>query len=713
MRRIILPIILMGLITPPGRAGKVEVWSTQGSAAFEGGTFKHTLLTSEDRLRLSRQVDELVSLKATFVWALARTRRGDLLAGTGNEGHIFKITGNKSSVFHRTGELEVLCVAVGPGDVLFAGTGPNGKLLRITPDGKGQVYFKSPDPYVWSLALAKDGTLYAGTGPEGKIYRIAPDGRASLLYDSPEKHILSLAIDAQGRLYAGTSDNGLVYRVDAKGRPFVLYDASESEIRCLAVAQDGTLYAGTSSPRPKPSVKSARQQAGRVGIPPDLIGSGAAGTTRTSVAPRPSRSLTSRRKSSASRSPSSSGGGQPNSVYRIRPDGAVDVIFREKKTMVLAVQPVGAKVMIGTGATGKLFEVVPDADTVLIARVEQSQVLTMVPTPGGVVFGTGDPAKLYRVSDRVAKTGTFTAKARDTKMTSRWGRAVWDGEFPADTRVTLQTRTGNVGKPDTTWSDWSAPLTQADGSPVTSPTARFIQFRLSLETTNPKVTPEVTSVKLYYMTHNQAPEVTEIKVPGRGKKAKSSGSSSSKSAASSSTSKLSWKASDPNGDTMEYAVSFRKKGWKRWVLLKDKLRSTSYKWNTRALPSGIYQVQVVASDSPSNPPDQARQADRTSDPFAVDNQAPTVRVKATVAKGGQVTVVADITDPLSRITGVRYSLDSKTWTSVFPQDSIFDSGSETVRFIIKDLKPGPHVIIVTASDAAGNTGSGDAEVTVP
>ena len=714
MRRFVLLVVVIGLIPRLGEAGKVEVWSTEGSAAFEAGSLKHTLVTSEDRLRLSRQVDEWVSLKATFVWALARTRNGDLLAGTGNEGKIFRIAGKTVSLFHDTGALEVLCLCITPDDVLFAGTGPNGKLWRIGPDGKGNVCFKSPDPYIWSLARAADGTLFAGTGPNGKIYRITPDGQASVFYDSTEKHILSLAVGPNGRLYAGTSDHGLVYRLDAQGRPFVVYDAPEGEIRCLALTGDGILYAGTSSPRPRPSASSARQKAGRVGISPDLIGPGTGGTTRASVSPRPSRSAASRSKTAAARRKTAAGrAGQPNSVYRIRPDGAVDVIFREKKTLVLAVQPNAGKVLIGTGVTGQLFEVVPDEDTILIARVEQSQVLSMVSTPQGMVFGTGDPAKLYRVGDRVTDKGTFTAKVHDAKMISRWGRAAWEGTSPPNTRVTLQTRSGNVARPDATWSDWSAPLVLAAGSPVTSPAARFIQYRLTLQTTNPKVTPQVTSVKLYYMTHNQAPEVTAISVPGAAKKGTSSSSrGSSKGSATASAGSLSWKAADPNGDTLQYAVFFRKKAWTQWVSLKDKLRSTTYKWNTSALPSGTYQVKVVACDSPSNPPDRARRGERTSDPFVVDNQAPTVRVTAAVA-GGKVTVTAQITDPLSRITTARYSLDSKTWVSVFPEDGIFDSESETVRFTVPDLKPGPHVIIVTAADAAANSGSGDTEVTVP
>ncbi|RKY63679.1 MAG: hypothetical protein DRP99_03600, partial [Candidatus Latescibacterota bacterium] len=49
--------------------------------------------------------------------------------------------------------------------------------------------------YVWSMARDFEGNIYAGTGNEGKVFRISPKGKVELIFDSPEVGIQSLAVD--------------------------------------------------------------------------------------------------------------------------------------------------------------------------------------------------------------------------------------------------------------------------------------------------------------------------------------------------------------------------------------------------------------------------------------------------------------------------------------------------------------------------------------
>ena len=47
---------------------------------------------------------------------------------------------------------------------------------------------------------------------------------------------------------------------------------------------------------------------------------------------------------------------------------------------------------------------------------------------------------------------------------------------------------------------------------------------------------------------------------------------------------------------------------------------------------------------------------------------------------------------------------------IFPDDELFDSSEEKITLRIPDLKRGTHLLMVRATDAAGNVGTGDALV---
>ena len=65
-------------------------------------------------------------------------------------------------------------------------------------------------------------------------------------------------------------------------------------------------------------------------------------------------------------------------------------------------------------------------------------------------------------------------------------------------------------------------------------------------------------------------------------------------------------------------------------------------------------------------------------------------------------------DDLTRLVKAAYALDGGEWVAVFPDDGLFDAPGETITIRLPDLKPGTHVLMVRASDAAGNVGTGDA-----
>src|SRR5258707_10414790 len=93
--------------------------------------------------------------------------------------------------------------------------------------------FNTEQPYVWSSAIDGQGNIYLGTGHDGRIFRVTPDGRGALLYDSSELDVTALAVGRDGTLYAGTSPEGKVYRITSDGHAEVYFDPSDKYIWSL------------------------------------------------------------------------------------------------------------------------------------------------------------------------------------------------------------------------------------------------------------------------------------------------------------------------------------------------------------------------------------------------------------------------------------------------------------------------------------------------
>src|SRR5205823_1556188 len=82
---------------------------------------------------------------------------------------------------------------------------------------------------------------------------------------------------------------------------------------------------------------------------------------------------------------------------------------------------------------------------------------------------------------------------------------------PSGCAMVFRTRSGNSAKPDLTWSEWSAPVSNPAGSPIRSPNARYIQWKAELTGAN-GATPILNSVTLAYLPQNSPPVVKSINV---------------------------------------------------------------------------------------------------------------------------------------------------------------------------------------------------------
>jgi sugar lactone lactonase YvrE len=710
-------LVLAASLTLAGNAGagKVKVWHHNKPGDHDKAQLKNVVLSDTGILRLSHRLRPLAVLDATHVWAVAEDGAGNLYAGTGDEGKVYKIAPDgKTTVAHAATGSQVLSLVVDArGETVYAGTGPEAQVVRIDRRG-AKVLCELRASYVWALAVdPKGGNLYAATGPHGKVYRVTPEGKASVFYDTKQDHVLCLAVGPNGTVYAGTDRTGRVYRIDGKGKGFVLYQAPQSEVRTLILADDA-LYVGTSGTKRR-SPGGASGSAG--GATARLVKqSAAAHAAALKEAEKEARGAGEGKasdkapakgkepaKGAPAAAPSTPATGE-NSVYRIGLDGAVREVMRHK-VLVLSLLRDGKRFYVGTGMSGQLFEVdEATRERSEIARLDNGQVLGLLRRKdGAVVVAAGDPGKLYALEDAHVARGTVVSEVLDAKLVSRWGSLRWRARTPGKTAVSVAVRSGNVLEPDETWSAWSDEQGDGDEATIAAPAARFLQYRVTLTTDDPAVTPSLDALTIRYATTNQAPEVTKVEVPDV----------NAMNLDCAKKLKLKWSATDANEDELRYRLYVKKDGWDRWVQLEEEHERTDYEWDTTTTPSGVYRLRVVASDHVDNPEKEALTGARVSEPFVVCHTPPEVTVKTAGTEGGRVAVEATATSPLLRLTAASYAINGKKWVNVFPADGLFDSKRETFKFRTEALKPGAYVLVLKVTDAAGNTGTADVVFTVP
>src|SRR6266699_6302119 len=454
-------------------AGQPIIWETGSRTELLKGESHGVSITDSGVLMLAPQFTQLFNTDQPYVWSTAVDGQGNVFLGTGHDGRIYRISPDgKGALLYDASELDVTALAISPDGVLYAGTSPDGKVYRITADGKAEVFFTPPDKYIWSLAFLNDGSLAVGTGDSGKLYRVRAAGakpESSLLINTNQTHVMSLAVNKQGDLIAGTDPGGLVLRISSDGKAFGLYDAPLREIHALAPAADGSFYALALSDAAS-TTRATGQSATTTSA--SEAGTALAGVTEEASATQPAPPAVPAR----SRNDLSN---VRSVVFHILPDGATDIVWSSTSVTGFAVTAARGGVLIGTSEKGRVYLVTNDGRDTLLLQSTEGQISSLMARGADVFAASSNQGKLFRFGQAAVNEGSYESPVRDTKLVASWGRIWWRGSGP----VELQTRSGNSERPDTTWSDWSASYTDARGAQISSPKARFIQWRALLRAT--------------------------------------------------------------------------------------------------------------------------------------------------------------------------------------------------------------------------------------
>jgi sugar lactone lactonase YvrE len=727
-------------------ASSPQFFQAATQADFLRGDVENLSIDETGQLILGPATDLVYETSAPYLWTLTPSADGSLFVGTGNEGQVLRIDARgQASRFFDAAELEVHALAPAPNGALYAASSPDGKIYRIEADGTATTFFDPEDRYIWALAIDATGALYAATGQKGSVYRISPDGEGRLFYESKATHVTSLALDKAGNLFIGTESPGRVLRVGGDGKAFLLLDSPFQEIRALRFDEQGALYVaainGSTSDGSPTSVspesaadRSSSTDGSRAPIPvvttevTSMAIIDTTGGSTTSASPAPERGMA------------------KGAIYRIAPDGLWDQVWesRDDSPYDIVIDGQG-RLVVGTGSKGKIFRLDGNPpQATLLARAAAEQVTALYKAPGGeLYYTTANPGKLFRLSSGLAPRGSYESEPRDAKIVSTWGAISWRGDT-RDGRIEVSTRSGNTATPDETWSVWSESYRQPEGSPITSPKARYLQWRVALSGRDQS--PVLTSVRAAYLQRNVRPEVQSVTVHPPGivyqkpfstgdpdlagfenqttpdRKLTNAAMSPQQGGGSSlalgrrtyekGLQTLAWRAADENDDELLYRVEYRREGEPAWKLLREDLADPILVWDTTTVPNGAYLVKVTASDAPANASDLSLAGELVSSAFVIDNTPPAIVVQDVRVEGGRTRVSFEVNDDQSPLQRVECSEDGQAWRPVFPRDGIADSKEE--RYEVTLERPlGPRGLSIRATDAMNNVAAAQVDAPKP
>ncbi len=507
-------------------------WDLSDYRTLSRGKMQGVAVGADGTLQLSRRPEPLARLDLDYIWCLARDSRGNLYAGGGMPAQLKVV--NPDGSIQRTLNL--------PGLMATALTlAPDGSLyIGVSPegtlhrlrDGNLQMLVHTGARYINALLATEQG-VYIATGVPARLLRW--DGRTLReLMRSDEAHFTALARDSAGNLYVGSSERGLVYRLSPIGIPNTVADLREPTVSALACDAQGNLYIGT----------------------------------------MPSGNL-----------------------YRLSPQGMLQPLHRHGRLNIRAMQVVGD--MLYALSDDSLLAVACKGESeprpVLCMRQPLELVaLTGSDSASALVLASAEQAQLWQLAGQ--SEGVYLSPVLDAGQVARWGVLRWSASVPDGAQVEIQTRSGNTREPDESWSAWSAPGTNPEGSPILSPPARFLQVRVKL---TGKSAPSVRALTLTYLPANRPPEI-QLLVPRAN-------------TAWSGKQTIRWSARDSDGDTLQFEVQLSSDGGKSWQTLKESQPVEGRQAVPPELPDEaqmMADLQQALQSSPDIPPEVRQQIEQ-------------------------------------------------------------------------------------------------------
>ena len=486
-------------------AASPEFWTVATQAEFLKGDVEDLSIDSDGRVFLGPSPALVAETAAPFLWTVLALPDGTLFAGSGNEGKVLRVgRDGKMSTFFDAAELEVHAIAPAPGGGLYVATSPDGKIYQVAPDGTSKTFFDPDDKYIWALAVDGAGNVFAATGDKGVIYKITPAGAGTPFLQDEHHQRRVAGVRAVGRsdrrhgiarpgLQAGCLGQSvraarLALPRDSRGTRGVRRDHLRRRDERRRRRPSGRSPAGC---RVRPAARAHR-----------LDGDHDCRRSRQSpvVRQRPASTTRPRR-------------GGRGTIYRIRPDGFWDPLWEtgDDAPYDLLIEP-GGSLLVGTGTDGKIFRITGDpARATLVTRAAARQVTALLRE------SSGPDHRRHQQPRKARRPRRRCRQARHLRV--RRSRRRHDGELGCHSMARgraarsgpdlhAQRQHRHAGR---NVEQLVGVYTNADGEQMTSPNARYLQWRAVL-TGDATGSPALTSVTAAYLPRNLRPEVVSITV---------------------------------------------------------------------------------------------------------------------------------------------------------------------------------------------------------
>lgn len=688
-----------------------------------GNDGKVLLVTPEGTIR------ELFSAGEGQVFAIHADPDGTVWAGLSPGGAIYRIdpdAGPDAGVgegteaggdgeqapapWFETGETYVWDLARSADGALLAATGTSGKLFRITGDGaesgEGEVLYDSNDTHVRALLARKDGSVVLGTAGEGLILRLASDGSVRTLHDATQPEVVAFAEGPTGALYAAV----------------IASEASQVDLSAAAAAaqKGGSGDSGDSGDGP-----GSGPHGGGGGTDPTegvvqvqvSAGAAAAGSRPAGFSGKRTQIL------------SISPAGVVETAWGFDDETVFDLLWARDRLWVAT--GLEGKLYSFDGEhmvleqdldERQVVSLLPDAPGPAFATTNAPALYRL----SGTRERTGTYTSAALDAGNVARFGTLrwwgdTPSGSSLELSLRSGvssepDATWsEWTEPAapspDGELTVE------GLPRGRYVQWRVTLEAGDDG-TAGPKIDGVELAYRQSNLRPEISAFETldpGQIIVPAGFNPTLQVFEPVHPNREgifttlEEAAASGNGRTKTLWKKGYRSFRWQVADPNGDTLTYALEFRplypEAGERReragrdepdaWMPVAEDLADDHYSFDATVLPDGVYRFRLLASDEEENAPGEGLVSDQISEPVVVDHSPPRL-VQA--ERDGDV-VRAVIEDSHNPLRSAEVSVDAGEWSPAPAADGILDARRERLEV---EIPADARLLLVRVVDAAYN-----------